>query len=203
VAEYDDRHIYRTQYGQFMRFLEEATFALEKGPCDGQREDEKFKRFGHTYTDRFRSSLIALISIFLRPMLGFGAHVTSERVGGTDFGGVMDLRPTFLACVSLRWGGRGTKSTKAALASKTLLEGSVLKGRRLFRWRHGAGLRRDRVLELYVEKLISFQRGFERKDKNRMKRAATGAQFICRPWRLQTSGPWEEALSQWGGGWGA
>jgi hypothetical protein len=69
--------------------------------------------------------LIALISIFLRPMLAFGAHVTFKPVDGTDFGGVMDWRPA-LACVSRRW-GKGTKSTKPALVSKTLLEGSLLK----------------------------------------------------------------------------
>jgi hypothetical protein len=59
-------------------------------------------------------------------MLVFGAHVTFELVDGTDFGGVVDSRPA-LACVSLRWGKKGTKSTKPVLVSETLLEDSLLK----------------------------------------------------------------------------
>ena len=41
-----------------------------------------------TYTERFRSSFIAFISIFLLPMLTFGASV--EPVFETDLGGVVD-----------------------------------------------------------------------------------------------------------------
>ncbi len=104
---------------------------------------------GQTYTDRFRSSLIALISIFLRPILTFGAHVTLESVDWTEFGGVMDSGPV-PACVSLRWGTR-TKRTKPAPASETLL-GDVLLMRALFQQSHGAACRHVRVLELYAAK---------------------------------------------------
>src|ERR1700722_10709752 len=72
-------------------FLKRPPFRLRKVLQWSTRV--KGKRFCHTYTDRFLSSLIALISIFLRPMLAFGAHVTFELVDGTDFKGVMDSRP--------------------------------------------------------------------------------------------------------------
>ena len=94
-------------------------------------------------------------------MLAFGAHVTFEPVDGTDFECVMDSRPA-LAYVSLWW-GKGTKSTKPALASKTVLEGSLLKDGVCF----NRGTAQVGVATVYLscmqKKLISFQRGLERR----------------------------------------
>lgn len=71
------------------------------------------EKFAQTYTDRFRSSLMALISIFLRPILTFDAHVTFEPVDATDFEGVVLSRP-ISACVALRWGNRDKENATSA-----------------------------------------------------------------------------------------
>ena len=73
----------------------------------------------------------------------------------------MDSRPA-LACVSLRWGKRNKEHETSACepnASGRLL----VEVTRLFQWRHGAVFRHGRILDLYAEKLISFQRGLERR----------------------------------------
>lgn len=96
MAKYDDRDIYRAQYRQLVRLLEEAAFSLEEGSA--QVRARRREMLCQTHTERFRSSLIALISIFLRPILTLGAHVMFESVDWTDFGGVVDSRPVRPAC---------------------------------------------------------------------------------------------------------
>jgi len=78
MSEDDNRYIDRTQDRKLVRLLEETAFALEEGSdtityqytveylvwwctCKGC--------WRSTYTERFLSSLIALISIFLRPII--------------------------------------------------------------------------------------------------------------------------------------
>ena len=106
-----------------MRLLEETAFSLEEGSAMvsvGRSESGC-----QTHTDRFRSSLIALISIFRRPMLTFGGHETFEAVDWTDFGRVVtrgQLRP-----VSKVWWENEDKETKPALGSETLWEEAMLK----------------------------------------------------------------------------
>lgn len=51
-----------------MSLFEQATFALEKGTGKRSAREEAYYRHV-TYTERLRSSLMALISIFLRPMV--------------------------------------------------------------------------------------------------------------------------------------
>jgi hypothetical protein len=74
--------------------------------------------------------LIALISIFLRPMLAFGAHVTFGLVDGTDFAGVIDSRPA-LACVSLKW-GKGNKEDETSACEQNASGRLLVKVRSLF-----------------------------------------------------------------------
>jgi hypothetical protein len=67
-----DRDIDRAENGKLMRLLEQATFALEErsvGKGTDQRGfSEDFATRLMTYTERFLSSLMALISIFLLPI---------------------------------------------------------------------------------------------------------------------------------------
>lgn len=69
MTEYDDSDVDRAKYRQFVRFLEEAAFAFEEGAVG--KMSVAFKRFDldAAYTDLFRSSLMALISIFRRPIV--------------------------------------------------------------------------------------------------------------------------------------
>jgi hypothetical protein len=53
-----------------MRLLEETAFALEDGTMGWSADASTASRIVQdTHTERFRSSLMALISIFLRPMM--------------------------------------------------------------------------------------------------------------------------------------
>lgn len=54
-----------------MRLLEQSSFALEEGPGSERVSTLRWLDKGAywTYTERFLSSLMALISIFLRPMV--------------------------------------------------------------------------------------------------------------------------------------
>lgn len=80
MSEDDHRYVDRTQDRKLMSLLEETAFALEEGSdtityqyvveylvwwctCKGC--------WRSTYTERFLSSLIALISIFLRPIIAY------------------------------------------------------------------------------------------------------------------------------------
>lgn len=70
----DDGDIDRTEDGEFMGFLEETTLSFQKGSRKEQvsRRAMKWKlrcKQDKAYTERLRSSLIALISIFLRPIV--------------------------------------------------------------------------------------------------------------------------------------
>lgn len=62
-----------------MRFLEQTTFPLEK--CPDHVNGESTLESCETYTDLLRSSLIARISIFLRPifLLGFAVALFRDR----------------------------------------------------------------------------------------------------------------------------
>jgi hypothetical protein len=112
-----------------MRFLEEAAFSLEESSVR-VRSELKAKTLCHTYTDRFRSSLIALISIFLRPILAFGAHVTFEPVDGTDLAGVMDSRPAFGLRVAEV--GKRNKEYETSACEQNVSGRLLVKVRRLF-----------------------------------------------------------------------
>jgi hypothetical protein len=72
VAEDDDSDVYRTQDRELMCLLKQTTFPFQKRPGEGSKMTLVFCFHGsasaRTYTERLRSSLIALISIFLRPM---------------------------------------------------------------------------------------------------------------------------------------
>jgi hypothetical protein len=53
-----------------VRLLEQTTFALQEGTIHGQLWlPASARREEQAYTERLRSSLMALISIFLRPMM--------------------------------------------------------------------------------------------------------------------------------------
>jgi len=67
VAEDDDGDVDRAQHGELMRLLEQAAFALQESAAQGQRWIAAHGKT--TYTERLRSSLMALISIFRRPMV--------------------------------------------------------------------------------------------------------------------------------------
>jgi len=69
IAKDYDRDIDRTEDGELMRLLEQATFALKKRSV-GETVISLHSPEGsaNTYTERFLSSLMALISIFLLPM---------------------------------------------------------------------------------------------------------------------------------------
>lgn len=69
VAEDDDGHVDGAEHRELMRLLEKTALALEEGAgqvsagiargCDAEK----------AYTERLRSSLMALISILRRPMM--------------------------------------------------------------------------------------------------------------------------------------
>jgi hypothetical protein len=81
LAKDEHGDIDRAQYGQLMCLLEEAALALQEGArvrhissvsCSKSEFGSKREPVGcewRTYTERFLSSLMALISIFLRPIL--------------------------------------------------------------------------------------------------------------------------------------
>lgn len=61
--------------GEFMSFLEETALSFQERPrkrasqsTDDMKRSQDVSRIDRTYTERLRSSLIALISIFLRPI---------------------------------------------------------------------------------------------------------------------------------------
>lgn len=68
VPKYDDCDIDGTKHRQLVRFLEQATLSLEERSASliSLRSQS---HASDTYTDLLRSSLMALISIFLRPIL--------------------------------------------------------------------------------------------------------------------------------------
>ena len=72
VAENDDGHVDGAEDGQLMRFLEQTTFAFEKGAVIIKSGRWLSSKGSMTYTERFRSSLMALISIFLLPIVSVG-----------------------------------------------------------------------------------------------------------------------------------
>lgn len=72
AAQDDDGHVNRAEHGQLMSLLEEAAFPLQKGAGRGGLASvgrALAGRRGASYTERFLSSLMGLISIFLRPIL--------------------------------------------------------------------------------------------------------------------------------------
>lgn len=79
----DDGHIDGTKNGEFVCLFEETAFSFQKSTArrmvsvipGSQRKIPN----SETYTERLRSSLIALISIFLRPM-----EKEAEKKRGND-----------------------------------------------------------------------------------------------------------------------
>jgi K+-sensing histidine kinase KdpD len=69
VAEDDDSNVDGAEHRELMRLLEQAAFALKEGAVPGQYQSRQASYRADAYTERFRSSLMALISIFLRPMV--------------------------------------------------------------------------------------------------------------------------------------
>lgn len=77
MAKDDDSDVDGTEDSELMSLLEETAFPLQKGTeksnmsamPDNPGAPKIPRATNKTYTERLRSSLIALISIFLRPML--------------------------------------------------------------------------------------------------------------------------------------
>lgn len=69
MTENDDGDVDRAKYRQLVRFLEEAAFAFEEGAVGKMSVVFKRVDLEAAYTDLFRSSLMALISIFRRPIV--------------------------------------------------------------------------------------------------------------------------------------
>jgi hypothetical protein len=67
IAKYDDRDIDGAEDGQLMRLLEQTAFALEESSVDVSKLIAS-RLARTTYTERFLSSLMALISIFRLPI---------------------------------------------------------------------------------------------------------------------------------------
>jgi hypothetical protein len=79
VAKDDDGHVDGAEHRELMRLLEQAAFALQKGAVQGQCWFGHARRVeqssgGRAYTERLRSSLMALISILRRPMVTVDAQ---------------------------------------------------------------------------------------------------------------------------------
>lgn len=82
VAEHDHGDVDGTEDGELVCLFEQAAFPFEECSVgDGREHGGRARRGGSeaawpdTYTERLRSSLIARISIFLRPILPCGTHV--------------------------------------------------------------------------------------------------------------------------------
>ena len=71
MAEDDDGNVDGAEHRQLVSLLEQAAFALQEGAVTGQFQPQALRqaRLRAAYTERLRSSLMALISIFLRPMV--------------------------------------------------------------------------------------------------------------------------------------
>jgi hypothetical protein len=76
MAEDDHCDIDRTKDRQLVRLLEEAAFALEESAVHKLSVAARAFKQVFAYTERFLSSLMALISIFLRPMMDVHGHVS-------------------------------------------------------------------------------------------------------------------------------
>jgi hypothetical protein len=82
VSEDYDCDIHRAEDGKLMRLLEQSTFAFQESAVEVHVS--VIRTFGDvstTYTERFLSSLMALISIFRRPMMN---ATRQSRVLGVD-----------------------------------------------------------------------------------------------------------------------
>ena len=71
MAKDDHGNVNGAEHGKLMRLLEKTALALEEGAMRSLADVSPVYRAlcRSTYTERFRSSLMALISIFLRPMV--------------------------------------------------------------------------------------------------------------------------------------
>lgn len=101
MAEYYDSDVDGAENGKLVSLLEQTALALEegaawKGQRTGLKERDATVESG-AYTERLRSSLMALISIFLRPI------VDRTRCQGSSNGGTV----TYKRGVRGRGGGRG------------------------------------------------------------------------------------------------
>lgn len=76
VSKYYDRDVDRAEDGKLMCLLEEPTFTLQERSARGMSvtSASEWKIITTTYTERFLSSLIALISILRRPMMNARAE---------------------------------------------------------------------------------------------------------------------------------
>jgi len=79
---------------------------------------------------------MALISIFLRPILALDAHVTVEPVAATVFRDVVVSRPVW-GLGGARGGEERTMTRQAALVSETPVAPELAMGESLFQWRRG------------------------------------------------------------------
>ena len=77
----DDSDVDRTEYGKLMGFLEETAFAFQECTEPNVSDLTGALSVRLAYTERFRSSFIALISIFLRPMVSINEHWTRSANG--------------------------------------------------------------------------------------------------------------------------
>jgi hypothetical protein len=88
VAKDDHGNVDRAQNRQLMRLLEQASFALEKGSTQTRQRllwgPARGMGRTKTYTERFRSSLMALISIFLRPIAATRRCCGRRRAGSSN-----------------------------------------------------------------------------------------------------------------------
>ena len=113
-----------------MGLLEQAAFALQERPATGQFQPQApWHVMRAAYTERFRSSLMALISIFLRPMVTDGDQ-TSERDahGRVVRGGVVWLK-------SAEDKGKCSRRRRGRKEGKTRwFQASVAGGRRAGSW---------------------------------------------------------------------
>jgi hypothetical protein len=92
VTENNNGYVNGTENSELMRLLEKTTLSLqERTEFEKALVSYELKRIlgSSTYTERLRSSLMALISIFLRPMMGdYGrtecAPIERLRGNGSD-----------------------------------------------------------------------------------------------------------------------
>jgi hypothetical protein len=82
VTKDDDSDVDGTEYAQLVCLLEQAAFALQEGAATKKPlalTGLKWKKGGGPYTERFLSSLMGRISIFLRPIVGAKSRVTDFK----------------------------------------------------------------------------------------------------------------------------
>jgi hypothetical protein len=120
MTEYDDSYVDRAKYRKLMRLLEKAAFAFEESTVDNGQSPSNVFVLVAAYTDRLRSSLIALISIFRRPIVYVvGACVAFIQTTGGQISFLSESSYCLLRVDETRgWGGRGSLGNKGPLSLK-------------------------------------------------------------------------------------